>query len=153
MASTIHAALPPYPAPSFSRSTTASSMSGIHFSQPSLNPFDTQQSVASTPTATPPPTRGHQPHMSFNMGSYGPPNGVHMQHGGSRAYGELNGTMLQQQYPPGQKPQIYTASNPQALQSARRACPRRMYFVRTLALILSLSFRRSILVCQCTKWR
>lgn len=122
MASTIHAAPPPYPAPSFSRSTTASSMSGIHFSQSSSNPFDTQQSVASTPTATPPPIRGHKSHMSFNMGSYGPQNGVHVQQGGSRVYGEVNGNIPQQQYPPGHKPQIYTVWLPHALWSAIRAC-------------------------------
>lgn len=60
--------------------------------------------------------------MSFNMGSYGQQNGVHMQQGGSRAYGELNGSMPQQQYPPGHKSQIYTVWLPQALQSATRAC-------------------------------
>ena len=49
--------------------------------------------------------------MSFTtMGTYGPPNGIHIPQVGSRGYGDVNGSMSHQQYPMGQKPQIYTVS-------------------------------------------
>ena len=72
-----------------------------------LNSCQPSQSVASTPTETPPPSRGHQQQMSFNMGNYGLANGIHVQ----QAPQYPNGTFQQHQqqlYVPEQKPQIYT---------------------------------------------
>ncbi|KAI9849735.1 MAG: transcriptional regulator swi6, partial [Pleopsidium flavum] len=103
MASTLHPGPPLHPPPSFSRNSTGSSMNGVHAS------FDASQSVASTPAATPPPPRGHHQRMSFNMGSHGQQNGMVMQRSGFMGFGEVNGHIPQQQYPPGHKPQIYTA--------------------------------------------
>ncbi|KAI9872941.1 MAG: transcriptional regulator swi6 [Pleopsidium flavum] len=103
MASTLHPGPPLHPPPSFSRNSTGSSMNGVHAS------FDASQSVASTPAATPPPPRGHHQRTSFNMGSHGQQIGMVMQRSGFMGFGEVNGHIPQQQYPPGHKPQIYTA--------------------------------------------
>ncbi|MCJ1392616.1 transcriptional regulator swi6 [Xylographa bjoerkii] len=107
MALAIHAAQ--YPTPAFSRNSTGSSIGGTQLTNGDVNPFSGSHSVASTPTQTPPPSRGHQQQMSFSMNSYGPMSAMHMQQGPPRGYIELNGNISQQQYAPGQKPQIYTA--------------------------------------------
>ena len=46
--------------------------------------------------------------MSYTSGGYGQSNGMYMQQGVPGGYAELNGSMSLQQYPVGQKPQIYT---------------------------------------------
>ncbi|MCJ1431640.1 transcriptional regulator swi6 [Xylographa pallens] len=107
MASAIHAAQ--YLTPAFSRNSTGSSIGGTQLTNGDVNPFSGSHSVASTPTQTPPPSRGHQQQMSFSMSSYGPMSSMHMQQGPLRGYTEVNGNVSQQQYAPGQKPQIYTA--------------------------------------------
>ncbi|MCJ1400339.1 transcriptional regulator swi6 [Xylographa trunciseda] len=107
MASAIHAAQ--YPTPAFSRNSTGSSIGGTQVANGDHNPFSGSHSIASTPTQTPPPSRGHQQQMSFSMSNYGPMSSIQMQQGPPRGYIEVNGNMSQQQYPPGQKPQIYTA--------------------------------------------
>ncbi|MCJ1463121.1 transcriptional regulator swi6 [Pseudocyphellaria aurata] len=109
MASAVHAASPPYPPPTFSHTSTESSMNGIHLSQPQMNSFEAAQSIASTPTVTPPASRGHQHIMPLNLANYGTTNGNRFTHPNSRGIGEMNGHVPQQRYPPGHKPQIYTA--------------------------------------------
>lgn len=47
------------------------------------------------------------------MGSQGQQNGMMMQRSGFVGFGEVNGHVPQQQYPPGHKPQIYTVWLPQ----------------------------------------
>ncbi|KAI9816293.1 MAG: transcriptional regulator swi6 [Pycnora praestabilis] len=109
MASALHAAPPlppPYPPVSFSRNSTGSSFNGLQLS------FDgAPTSVASTPIASSPVPRGSlgsQQQMSFGMGNQGSLNGMGMQQGGYRSFGEVNGHVQQQQQP-GHRPQIYTA--------------------------------------------
>ena len=108
MASAIHAASTSYPPLSFSQNSTDSSMNGMHLSQSGLNSFEAPQSVASTPTPTPPASRGHAQILPYNMSNYGPPNGLHPRHSAQRSFGDPMGNVPQQQYPPGHKPQIYT---------------------------------------------
>ena len=107
MASVAHASQPQYHTPSFSRDSTSSSLGALQFSQIGISPFEAQ-SVTSTPAETPPPSRGHPQQMSFNMGGYGPPNGMHLPQGAPRGLANVNGQMQQQQYPLGHKPEIYT---------------------------------------------
>jgi len=47
------------------------------------------------------------------MGSHGQQNGMVMQRSGFIGFGDANGHVPQQQYPPGHKPQIYTVRLPQ----------------------------------------
>lgn len=47
--------------------------------------------------------------MPLNMANYGPTNGTHFPQTNSRGPGNINGHILQQRYPPGHRPQIYTA--------------------------------------------
>ncbi len=83
-------------------------MNGIHLSQTGLNSFEAPQSVASTPTPTPPASRGHQQILPHNMSSYGGPNGLHSQYSAQKSFGDMHVNVPQQRYPPGHKPQIYT---------------------------------------------
>ena len=108
MASAVHAVSPSYPPPSFSQNSTDSSMNGIHLAQSGLNSFEAPQSVVSTPTPTPPASRGHAQILPYNMSNYGPPNGLHPRHSAQRSFGDSMVNVPQQQYPPGHKPQIYT---------------------------------------------
>lgn len=112
MASVVHAASPTYPPPpSFSQNSTESSMNSIYPSHSALNSFDGPQSVASTPTPTPPASR-HQNIMPYNTSTYGQINGNHSQQSTPRHYHDLKPSVQQQQYPSGQKPQIYTVRLP-----------------------------------------
>ncbi|KAL9604160.1 MAG: hypothetical protein Q9219_000748 [cf. Caloplaca sp. 3 TL-2023] len=97
------------PPPAFSQESTESSISGAHLSQGPMQSFDGGQSLASTPTPTPPTSRGQHQISSFNTAAYPPPNGVPIQQAPPIRYHEPNGLIPQQQYPPGHKPQIYTA--------------------------------------------
>ncbi|KAI4120962.1 MAG: hypothetical protein LQ338_006640 [Usnochroma carphineum] len=99
----------PHPPPPFSKESTESSISGAHLSQGAMQSFDGAQSIASTPTPTPPASRGQHQISSFNTATYPPPNGVPIQQAPPKRYHEVNGIIPQQQYPPGHKPQIYTA--------------------------------------------
>lgn len=114
MASAVHAVTPPYPPPTFSHNSTDSSMNGMHLSQPQMNSFEAAQSIASTPTVTPPASRGHQHIMPLNMANYGATNGTHFPQTNSRGLGEMNGHVPQQRNPPGHKPQIYTVRLPES---------------------------------------
>ncbi|MCJ1282168.1 transcriptional regulator swi6 [Xylographa opegraphella] len=98
-----------YPTPAYSRDSTGSSIGGNQLMNGDVIPFSGSHSVASTPTQTPPPSRGQQQPMSFSMSSYGPMGPIHMQQGPPRGYTDVNGNMSQHQYVPVQKPQIYTA--------------------------------------------
>lgn len=80
-------------------------MNGIHFSQTPLNSFEASQSVASTPTATPPASR-HQHIMPLNMANFAS-NGHHLQPATPRGL-DVNSGAPQQRYAPGYNPQIYT---------------------------------------------
>ena len=112
MASAIHATQPQYNTPpSFSRDSTASSVGGVRLSQTGISPFEPSHSFVSTPTETPPPSRGRQHQMPFNMGNYGTTNGMHLQQGAPRGLAESNGRVTQQQPPLGHKPQIYTVGH------------------------------------------
>ncbi|KAL9595265.1 MAG: hypothetical protein Q9179_005054 [Wetmoreana sp. 5 TL-2023] len=109
-ASVIHTASQSYPPPpSFSQESADSSVAGAHLSQAGMYPFDGPQSITSTPTPTPPASRGQHQISSFNTATYPPPNGVPIQQAPPKRYNEANGSIPQQQYPPGHKPQIYTA--------------------------------------------
>ena len=108
MASAVQTAQHSYPTPSYSRNSTGSSTGPQNSLQGDINSFSGLQSLASTPTQTPPPSRGHQHPMSYTSSAYGQSNGMYMQQGGPGGYGELNGNISHQQYPMGQKPQIYT---------------------------------------------
>ncbi|CAL8575976.1 transcriptional regulator swi6 [Xanthoria parietina] len=94
------------PPPTFSQESTESSINGAHLSQGAMQSFD---GVQSTPTPTPPASRGHHQISAFNTASYPPPNGVPIQQAPPKSYGDTNGLVPQQQYPPGHKPSIYTA--------------------------------------------
>ncbi|KAL8996208.1 MAG: hypothetical protein Q9169_004230 [Polycauliona sp. 2 TL-2023] len=106
-ASIVHTVSHSYPPPpSFSQESTDSSMNGAHLSQGGMQSFD---GVQSTPTPTPPASRGHHQISAFNTATYPPPNGVPIQQAPPRSYNDVNGVVPQQQYPPGHKPSIYTA--------------------------------------------
>lgn len=104
----IHVGSPPYP-PSFSRNSTDSSINGIHLSQQQTKSFEAAQSIASTPTATPPASRGHQHIMPLSLAAYGQSNGTQYSAPGARGLGDINGKKPQQRYAlSGKQPQIYT---------------------------------------------
>ncbi|KAI4174213.1 MAG: hypothetical protein LQ346_008263 [Caloplaca aetnensis] len=71
--------------------------------------FDGAQSIGSTPTPTPPTSRGQHQISSFNTATYPPQNGVPIQSAPPKRYHESNGVIPQQQYPSSERPQIYTA--------------------------------------------
>ncbi|KAI4137944.1 MAG: hypothetical protein LQ341_004893 [Variospora aurantia] len=100
---------PPLPPPPFSQESAGSSLSGAHLSQGAMQSFDGTRSMAATPTPTPPASRGHHQISSFNTAAYPVPNGIPIQQAPSKRYHEANGIIPQHQYPPGHKPQIYTA--------------------------------------------
>ena len=117
MASAVHAASPSYPPPpSFSQNSTEFSMNSIYPSHSALNSFDGPQSVASTPTPTPPASR-HQNIMPYSTSNYSQMNGNHSQESTPRYYHDQKPSVQQLQYPPGQKPQIYTVRLPHAWSS------------------------------------
>ncbi|KAL8992601.1 MAG: hypothetical protein Q9188_007548 [Gyalolechia gomerana] len=99
----------PPPPPAFSQESTESSVSGPHLSQAPMQSFDAAHSIASTPTPTPPASRSQHQISSFNTATYPPPNGIPIQQAPPKPYHDTNGVIPQQQYPPGHKPQIYTA--------------------------------------------
>ncbi|KAL8825735.1 MAG: hypothetical protein Q9170_007679 [Blastenia crenularia] len=99
----------PPPPPAFSQESTESSISGVHPSQAPMQSFDGAQSIASTPTPTPPASRSQHQISSFNTATYPQPNGIPIQQAPPKRYLEPNGVIPQQQYPTGHKPQIYTA--------------------------------------------
>ncbi|KAL8749623.1 MAG: hypothetical protein Q9199_007572 [Rusavskia elegans] len=106
-ASIVHTVSHSYPhPPSFSQESTESSINGAHLSQGGMQSFD---GVQSTPTPTPPASRGHHQISAFNTATYPPPNGVPIQQAPPKSYSDTNGVFPQQQYPPGHKPSIYTA--------------------------------------------
>ncbi|KAK4691162.1 regulatory protein SWI6, partial [Lecanoromycetidae sp. Uapishka_2] len=108
MASAVHAASPSYPPPpTFSQESTGSSINGMHLQHSALNSFDGPQSIASTPTPTPPASR-HQQIMPYGTSNYGQANGTQSQQSTPRHYQDLKPSVQQQHYAPGQKPQIYT---------------------------------------------
>lgn len=115
-ASVLHTASQSYPPPPppFSQESAESSI-GAHLSQGAMQSFDGAHSIASTPTPTPPASRGHHQVSSFNTAAYPPPNGVLIQQAPPKRYHEANGIIPQQQYPPGHKPQIYTVRSLQVL--------------------------------------
>ncbi|KAL8685606.1 MAG: hypothetical protein Q9218_007655 [Villophora microphyllina] len=109
-ASLIQTATQSYPPPpSFSQESTESSITGPHLSQGVMYPYENGVSIASTPTPTPPASRGQHQISSFNTATYPPTNGISIQQAPPKRYSEPNGLIPQQQYPPGHKPQIYTA--------------------------------------------
>jgi hypothetical protein len=149
MASAIHAPQPSYPTPSFSRDSTQSFTS----SQKQLyGEVSSSQSLNSSPTKSPPPSRGHQKKMSFSMGTYAPQNGLHLQHNGPRGYGDVNGSISYQQYPGGQNPQIYTVCYISCLRLLSRDNEALSHLTH-MALLTPLFFRLSILAYKSTKWR
>ncbi|KAL9026078.1 MAG: hypothetical protein Q9196_005204 [Gyalolechia fulgens] len=99
----------PPPPPAFSEESTEPSLSGAHLSQGPMQSFDGAHSKASTPTPTPPASRSQHQISSFNTATYPPPNGIPIQQAPPKPYHDTNGVVPQQQYPPGHKPQIYTA--------------------------------------------
>ncbi|KAL8659448.1 MAG: hypothetical protein Q9226_000407 [Calogaya cf. arnoldii] len=106
-ASIVHTVSHSYPPPpTFSQESTESSINGAHLSQGGMQSFD---GVQSTPTPTPPASRGHHQISAFNTASYPPPNDVPIQQAPPKSYNDTNGVVPQQQYPPGHKPSIYTA--------------------------------------------
>ncbi|KAL8780538.1 MAG: hypothetical protein Q9213_006434 [Squamulea squamosa] len=106
-ASIMHAVSHTYPPPpSFSQESTESSINGAHLSQGGMQSFD---GVQTTPTPTPPASRGHHQISAFNTATYPPSNGIPIQQAPPKPYNETNGVVPQQQYPPGHKPSIYTA--------------------------------------------
>lgn len=107
MASTLHAATTTFSQPSFSQNSTDSTGNGVHIAQNQLNSFEASQSAISTPTPTPPASRVHQTIMPLNMANFGPPNGYYLQPATPRGL-DVNGSIPQQRYAPGHKPQIYT---------------------------------------------
>ena len=82
-------------------------MHGLPYPAPTMNSYDTSKSIATTPTLTPPASRGNHNAMSYNTSSFGPTNGYHSQQSTPRAYADVNGN-VPTQYLPGQQPQIYT---------------------------------------------
>lgn len=112
MALAVHAGSLQYSTPTFSRDSTGSSFSALNSSaqtaQTAASTLETPHSAYSTPAETPPPSRGHHHHMSYSLGAYGPPNGIHLKQNGVRPLGDVNGFVPQQQIPPGYNPQIYT---------------------------------------------
>lgn len=118
MASAVHAASPSYPPPpNYSQTSTDGAVNGINHSHPVFNSFDGAQSVASTPTPTPPNSR-HQPIMPHSIPSYGQANGTYSQQTTPRHHHDSKPMVQQQHYPPGQKPQIYTVCLPQVALSS-----------------------------------
>ena len=108
MASAVHAPSPSYPPPpTYSQNSTDGVANGINHSHAAFNSFDAAQSVASTPTPTPPTSR-HQQIMPHGISSYGHANGTYSQQTTPRHHHDPKPMVQQQQYPPGQKPQIYT---------------------------------------------
>src|SRR2546421_13066564 len=107
MASTVHGAPPSHhQPPPFSRSS--SHRPGHSFSSVAVGSFDNSalaQPIASTPLASPPPSRSQ---MSFNMSQSSQNGGMIMHQEPYRGYGSSNGNM-QPQGP--QEPQIYTVSS------------------------------------------
>ena len=102
MASTFHAGSSSYPPPpTFSQDSADNVMNGIGHSQSTLNSFDGRQSIASTPTPTPPTSR-HQQNGPYSMPNYASMNGT---------YNHITTPKKmapQQNYSSGQKPEIYT---------------------------------------------
>jgi hypothetical protein len=94
MASTVQTPVYTHPPPSFSRNEHSSSMNSS-FAQSALHSFDSSQSVALTPSATPPPRATpqatSQPQMSFNMSGSSTMNGLVPKGGSFGGYGEVNG--------------------------------------------------------------
>ncbi len=110
MASTVQTPVYTQPPTSFARHQLSSSMNGS-FSQPALHSFDSNGSVALTPSATPPPRPTPQQQMSFNMSGAPPMNGSVPKGGTFGGYGEINGhTQPPSYYGQDAKPQIYTVS-------------------------------------------
>ncbi|KAL9041236.1 MAG: hypothetical protein Q9180_001412 [Flavoplaca navasiana] len=106
-ASIVHTVSHSYPPPpSFSQESTESSMNGAQLSQGAMQSFE---GIQSTPTPTPPASRGHHQISAFNTAAYPPPNGVPIQQAPPKSFSDSNGIVPQQQYPPGHKPSIYTA--------------------------------------------
>lgn len=102
MASTFHAGSSSYPPPpTFSQESAETAMNGIGHSQSALNSFDGRQSLASTPTPTPPTSR-HQQNGPYSMPTYAPMNGTYGQMATPKRLSQ------QQHYIPVQKPEIYT---------------------------------------------
>ncbi|KAL6719761.1 transcriptional regulator swi6 [Lecanora helva] len=108
MGPAMHAASPSYPPPpNFYQNNADIVMNGVQQSHSALNSFDGPHSMASTPTPTPPTSR-HQQNAPYNP-PYGQMNGSFGQQNTPRPFNDLKHNVHQQQYPPGQKPQIYTA--------------------------------------------
>lgn len=82
-------------------------MHTLPYPAPNMSTFDASRSIATTPTPTPPASRGTHNAMSYNPSAFAPPNGYHSQQSTPRAYGDVNGA-VPTQYLPGQQPQIYT---------------------------------------------
>jgi len=112
MASAVHAGSSSYPPPpeTYAQNSINPTMNGVHASHSALNSFDGSHSITSTPTPTPPASR-HQPNMPYNA-AYGHMIGGHNQQNTPRQYHDLKPNVRLQQYPPGQKPQIYTVCMP-----------------------------------------
>ncbi|MCJ1309546.1 transcriptional regulator swi6 [Agyrium rufum] len=109
MASTTHtvASYPP-PPPGYTRADSSGSYPYAAL-QPSPQPhhiYDASQSINSTPTETPPPSRGK---MSYNLHSYAPSHAPPFQHSASSSFADQNSRIPQHQYPPGHIPSIFTA--------------------------------------------
>lgn len=112
MASVVHAASPSYPPPpTYTQNSTDGMVNGINHSHSAFNSFDGAQSVASTPTPTPPASR-HQQIMPHGIPNYGQANGTYSQQTTPRHRNDPKPMIQQQHYPPGQKPQIYTVGLP-----------------------------------------
>lgn len=142
MASAVHAASPSYPPPStYSQNNTDRVVNGINHSHSVFNSFDGAQSVASTPTPTPPASR-HQQIMPHGIPSYAQTNGTYGHQTTPRHPHEPKPMIQQQHYPPGQKPQIYTVWLLHLALSS--------YCTRAN---ITCTNRLSIQVCRCMRWR
>ena len=118
MASAVHAPSPSYPPPpTYSQNSTDGMVNGINHSHSAFNSFDGAQSVASTPTPTPPASR-HQHIMPHSVPNYGQANGIYSQQTTPRHHTDPKPMIQQQHYPPGHKPQIYTVRLPRVTLSS-----------------------------------
>ena len=112
MASVVHATSTSYPPPpTYPQNSADGLVNGINHSHSAFNSFDGAQSVASTPTPTPPASR-HQQIMPHGIPNYGQANGTYSQQTTPRHRNDPKPMIQQQHYPPGQKPQIYTVGLP-----------------------------------------